>query len=283
MKYPHVSPCWGYTMLVLHNICCTLRDETALVDKEGRFIMPFFIISILLQVALVVHIVKSGRNTMWIWIVVMLPMAGSIAYLLLEVLPELMAGRAGRSVKRNIEGLVNPNKGINAAARELSISQTVENSMKLAEECMSKGMYEEARKLYKKSLKGVHDSDPVIMYGLARAEFGLRNYYQAKQQLDELIIRNPGYKNPEAHLLYARTAEALNDMELAFQEYEALDGYYPGPEATLRYALLLKKNGSHERASSLLEKIIHLSEVSGRHYNSLHKQWIVAAKTEYRS
>ncbi len=55
--------------------------------------MPILILSAILQVALVVHIIKTGRSTTWIWIVVMLPLAGSIAYLLLEVLPDLMAGR----------------------------------------------------------------------------------------------------------------------------------------------------------------------------------------------
>ena len=49
--------------------------------------MPLFILSILIQVALVIHIVKTGRSTTWIWIVVMLPVAGSIAYFVLEGLP----------------------------------------------------------------------------------------------------------------------------------------------------------------------------------------------------
>ena len=72
--------------------------------------MPLFILSIIMQVALVLHIVKTGRNTTWIWIVVMLPLAGSIAYLVVELLPDFFGSRAGRNATRSIPKVVNPNR-----------------------------------------------------------------------------------------------------------------------------------------------------------------------------
>ncbi|MFK8068419.1 MAG: tetratricopeptide repeat protein [Gammaproteobacteria bacterium] len=244
--------------------------------------MPIFISSIILQVALVVHIVKTGRSTTWIWIVVMLPLAGSIAYLIVEVLPGVFGGRAAHQARKNRRGAIDQNKAISSVAQDSSVTDTVENSLKLAEKCMGKGFYEEAKKLYQKSLKGIYEYDPEIMYGLAEAEFGLRNYSKAKQLLDELIVKNPDYKNADAHLLYARTAEELNDTDLALKEYEVLNDYFPGPEATYRYALLLKSNGEFKKAKILLEKILHQSKISGKHYNTLYKEWVSLAKSEYR-
>lgn len=121
------------------------------------------------------------------------------------------------------------------------------------------------------------------MYGLAKAEFGLEKYSKVKSVLDDLIAHNPDFKNADAHLLYARAAEENNETELALQEYEVLDGYYPGPEATYRYAILLKKVGRHDETRFLLEKILHGSKTSNKHYNSLHKEWIAKAKKEYQS
>ena len=66
-----------------------------------------------MQVALVVHIIKTGRDTKWVWIVVMLPLAGSIAYLLLEVLPDVSNTRAGQAAGKKVKSVVNPNKDIN--------------------------------------------------------------------------------------------------------------------------------------------------------------------------
>ena len=242
--------------------------------------MPIFIISLLIQVALVVHIVRTGRNTTWIWIVVMLPLAGSVAYFIVELLPGLMDSRSGRKIRRNLGDTINPNKGINEAQFNYTVSDSIENSIQLAQECLNKGMYEDAKTLCAKCLRGVHEHDPYVMHCLASAEFGLRNYREVKSILDTLIVHNPEFKNADAHLLYARSQEELNDTKGALEEYEALEGYYPGPEATYRYAKLLKSVGEHEKANTFFEKIIHRSKISGRHYNSLHKEWIALAKKE---
>ncbi|NOQ35237.1 MAG: hypothetical protein GQ569_05000 [Methylococcaceae bacterium] len=243
--------------------------------------MPAFIISVLIQIALVVHITKTGRNTTWVYIVVFLPLAGSIAYFLVELLPELMNSRSGREVRQNIEEKVNPDKALKIASHNYSILESVENANKLAAACLDKDMFDEAKLLYEKSLKGIHENDPYLMYGLARAEFGLENYSVVKRLLDELIEKNPDFKNAEAHLLYARTLEALGDVELALQEYKSLDGYYSGAEASYRYAMLLKAQGNYEQTMVVLEKILHTAKTSGKHYNSLHKKWITLVKYEY--
>ncbi len=242
--------------------------------------MHIFILSVLIQIAFVLHIVKTGRNTTWIWIVIMLPLAGSIVYLLVEVLPDLLGSRTGRRASSNLRKIINPNKDINDATYNYSVADTVENSMKLADECLNKNMFSEAKELYEKCLKGAHKDDPNIMYGLARAEFCLNNFNAVKSILDEIIDKNPDYKNAEAHLLYAKSLEELNEADLALEEYKALDVYFPGPEATFRYAKLLKSKGEHSKANELLEKIIHSSKFSGKHYNSLYKEWVNKAKNE---
>lgn len=116
--------------------------------------MPIFILSIIIQIALVVHIVKTGRNTTWIWIVVLLPLAGSIAYLIVEILPELLSTRTGRQARRALEQKLNPSKDIKAAARQFNLSDSVENALKLANELYQQQAYIEAKELYEKALSG---------------------------------------------------------------------------------------------------------------------------------
>ncbi|OZG71739.1 hypothetical protein BTA51_19045 [Hahella sp. CCB-MM4] len=245
--------------------------------------MPFLILSILIQVALVVHIFKTGRNTIWIWVVIMLPMVGTIAYFVVEVLPEIGASRTGRKARRRIGGIVNPNQEIKKAAFDYSISDTQENSIALAEEMIKKEMYGEAGALFKRCLKGIYEHDPVILFGLARAEFGQHRYDEVKQILDRLIEHNPNYKNADAHLLYARTLERLGDVQAALHEYSVLDTYFSGPEATYRYAQLLKNSGDMRKAQELLEKIVFQASRSSRHYNDLYKKWIKLARSEMKS
>jgi hypothetical protein len=245
--------------------------------------MPFIVLSLMIQVAFIVHIMKTGRSTIWIWIVVLLPGAGSIAYVIIEILPELMESRAVRRASRSMEKIINPNKEINAAAQEYSISNTIDKSLKLADECMSKGMHEEAKQLYEKSLVGIHEDDPEIMFGLAKAEYSLDNFAESKHILKQLIQKNPDYKNQEAHLLFAKTVEALGEVSQAVEEYEVLAGYYTGAEAKYRYALLLQQQGHNDKAYALLAEIVNLSKLAGKRFQSLNKKWITLAKKELGS
>jgi len=242
--------------------------------------MRVLVLIILLQVALIVHIIKTNRNTIWVWIVIALPLAGSIAYIIVEVLPGALKSKTGRKVQEDIKNVLNPNDDINTAADNYSTTDSVINSTKLAEECINKNMFAEAKKLFEKSLTGIYENSPDIMYGLARSEFGLENYSRVKEILDELIAHNPEFKNEKAHLLFALTAEKLNNIPLAIKEFEVLDGYYSGPEASFRYALLLKKEGQKEKANSILEKIIDKAKISGDLYNTRHKKWISQAQSE---
>lgn len=242
--------------------------------------MPFFLLSIVVQVSLVIHILKTGRSTTWIWLVIVLPLAGSIAYLVLEVLPDLRGTRTGRKASRKLQEIVNPHKDVKQAAYDYSISSSIENARRLADALLEKEQFEEARELYRKSLRGIHEHDPYIMLGLARAEFGLKNYGETKCVLDELIAQNPDYKNPDAHLLYARALELTRDTNAALHEYAVLDEYYPGPEASYHYAKLLQELGEYEKSQILFKKILSKAKTSGSHYNDIHRTWIKLAKAE---
>ena len=148
---------------------------------------------------------------------------------------------------------------------------------------MNKGLYGEAKGLYEKCLKGVHKTDPYIMFGLAQAEFELGNFLASRTLLDELIKHNPEFKNPDTHLLYARALESLGNISEALHEYEVLHQYYPGPEATCRYADLCKVKGNVDLANQLYGEILKKAQFSGSHYGVLHKKWIKIAKSEIRS
>ncbi|MEL7450848.1 MAG: tetratricopeptide repeat protein [Pseudomonadota bacterium] len=240
--------------------------------------MPFIILSLIVQVAVVIHIIKTGRNTTWIWVVMLLPGAGSIAYLVLEVLPDLMGTRTARRASRGVGKVINPNRDINASAQDYAMSDTVQNSVKLADECMGKGLYSEAKGLYEKALSGFYADDPDIMFGLARAQFALDEHSDAKTTLDALIEKNPDYKNQHAHLLFARTVEALGDAVKALEEYEVLDGYFSGAEARYRYACFLQTQGQTEKANSLFNDILDYARTAGSHYRDLNREWLGRSK-----
>lgn len=242
--------------------------------------MPLVILVFLMQAVLVVHVMKTGRDQKWIWIVMMLPGAGGLAYILLELAPDLLATRQGRNASKRVMSSMNPNKEFNDASLEYERSSTVANSIRLAEECLTKDRFSEAADLYRGCLQGMNEFDPDIMFGLAQSEYGLGNYADVRSLLDTVIEKNPDYKNQEAHLLYAMNLQQLGQVEKAIEEYEVLVNYYTGPEPTYRYAMLLKEQGEVAKSKQLFESIMRNVELSPKHYSFLHRDWIRATKKE---
>jgi hypothetical protein len=57
---------------------------------RSEFEVPLILIlSIAVQAGLIVHVIKTGRNSLWIWAIALLPPAGPIAYIAMEILPEV--------------------------------------------------------------------------------------------------------------------------------------------------------------------------------------------------
>jgi hypothetical protein len=235
---------------------------------------------VIVQLALVIHILKTGRSTTWVFIVLFFPLVGALAYVIVELLPEWTNSRSGVSVKRKLAKLANPDRNLQAASQQLAVADTVQNAMQLAEECMAKGRFEEARDLYQRALRGLHEDDPVLLLGLARARFGAGDAVGTVETLDLLKARNPGHTSGDGHLLYAKAKEQLGELTAAIEEYEALVGYYAGPEPACRLAGIYKSQGRTAEAQALFQKVIVQSRIAGRHYNSIHKEWVDMAKRE---
>jgi len=241
--------------------------------------MPIFGLAILLtQILCAVHVMKTGRPYYWIFIVMFAPMIGMLAYLIVEVLPDMGASRAARGAVAGVGRALNPGRAVREAEKHLAMTPTTENKVALAEAYLEVGRAEEAAALFQDALTGVHATDPTLMFGLARAEFARGNFAVAEQTLDTLRAANPDYQSPEAHLVYARSIEEQGKIEAALHEYAALAPYYPGQEARCRYAQLLAKAGQQIEAQRIFREICQSIEMSPRHARRLQREWYDIAR-----
>lgn len=245
--------------------------------------MPIFIASILVQVGLIIHVIRTGRNTLWIWVLALLPMAGPIAYIVAELLPELIGGRTGRRALSNVRKTLDPGRGLREAHKQVRLTGSIDARRRFAEELLADGKYGEAVDTYRAALTGLYEHDPHLMLGLAQAQFANGDPAGARATLDDLIRNNPDFKSTPGHLLYARSLEGEGNLAKAAEEYEALMKYAAGPEAIYRQALLIKRMGDSERAHRLLRKMLDDAELNTRHARALQKEWLDLAKRELSS
>jgi hypothetical protein len=244
----------------------------------SSFTSPLFLLSLAIQVALVVHCVRTGRNTFWIWILIFAPLVGTIAYVLVEIAPELFGSRtAGRAV-RGVRRALDP--GQELRNREAAVQRTgdVASRQRYAEELLRHGESRKAMDVYRQAMTGLYAHDPNLMLGLAQAQFAAGLATDARSTLDALIERNPQFKSPDGHLLYARALEAEGNLPKAVEEYAAVAAYYAGAEARLRHGQLLSKLGRKEEARPVLEGLLEHARLAPRHYREAQEQWLASAR-----
>ena len=113
---------------------------------------------------------------------------------------------------------------------------------------MKRGQWAEAEALYRAALVGPLADDPALLIGLAKALAGRGDHQGAFDAIEQLYRADPNYESREARLIRARALEGLGRTQEAADAYRALIGYTLGPEAQVRYGLMLKKLGDRCRA-----------------------------------
>jgi hypothetical protein len=243
-------------------------------------LFPASILLLLIQAALIVHVIKTGRNQLWIWAIFLLPGIGALAYFAAEILPELFGGRTARRATAGMRRMIDPNRGLRRASAEVEISGNADARRRLGDELNERGQYDEAIEVYCGGLRGIFEHDPTLLLGLARAQFGKQDFTGARATLERLTQQNPDFKSADAQLLYARTLEAQDALDEAEREYATLAPGYPGAEARLRYGLLLKKRGKSSEAQRVLKDLLDGAKLGPAHYRKAQAEWLDRARRE---
>jgi hypothetical protein len=242
-----------------------------------RFLVIFLAI---IQFSFAFHALKSGKGPMWIMIIMAFPVVGCLAYYFMEVFPGTREERTLRRQIHDISKALNPDGELKRRTEAVEISASVDNRAILADECLEKGMFDEAIRLYEGCLEGIHANDARILFSCARAWFYNKGYRQAEEILGRLKKAHPNYRRDEAQLLEARVLEDLGDTDRAVPIYEALRTTYVGFEAKYRYGLMLKRLGREREARELLG---YITQHARRSALQSEQEWVKLAARELDS
>jgi hypothetical protein len=236
-----------------------------------------FVLLGIIQLSFALHAVKTGRGCMWVTIIMVFPVVGCLAYYFMEVFPRSREEYALRRKVRDIAKALNPDGELKRRAEEVARTASVENRVKLADQCLERGMFEDAIRLYDGCLEGPHANDASILFSCARARLYNGDTRQAEQILIRVAKSHPKYRGDEVLLLLARAQEGLGDTQAALASYEALRDRYVGFEAKYRYGMLLKSLGRDAEADSLFSFI---AANARRSAIESEKQWVKLATRE---
>jgi len=240
--------------------------------------MAFLILSIAIQAGLIIHVIKTGRNQIWIWVLALLSFPGIIAYVAVEIIPDLFRSRTAQRTARGFKRAMDPTADLRRYENEARVTGNVASRQRYAEELSRQGRYDEAIVQFREALTGLYEHDPNLMLGVARAQFDKGDAAAARTTLDDLIRLNPDFRSPEGHLLYARALETEGNITKAIEEYSVLANSYPGAEAAVRYAQLLKSQGRAAEAQKVARDLLEQARIAPAHYRRAQKSWLDAAQ-----
>jgi hypothetical protein len=242
--------------------------------------MPALSLVVVLQIIAVVHLFRTGRSMMWLFLIILVPLIGSIAYFIVEVLPSWRNSPSARRALRRAQTAMDPNRDLRENTLNYERSQNVETASKLAEQLTKAGRHAEAIEVCNAARTGLFEDDPKILLALSKAQFAASDHASAIATLDYLRDKNPGFRSADAHLVYARALEESGTTQRALEEYAALAQYYPGAEARVREAMLCKKLGDAARAAELFAAILKDARLAPKHFQRSEREWIELAKRE---
>ena len=242
--------------------------------------MPAVSLVVILQIIAVVHLFRTGRNMTWLFLIILVPLIGSIAYFIVEVMPSLQNSPGARRALNRARSAMDLSRGVREGSLNYERSQNVESAARLAGELTKAGRHAEAIRICNEARTGLFEDDPKILLTLANAQFAASEYASTVATLDYLRDKNPGFRSADGHLVYARALEENGATARALEEYAALVNYYPGAEARVRQAMLYKKLGDQSRADELFAAILNDARLAPKHFQRSEREWIELAKRE---
>ncbi|WP_245646566.1 tetratricopeptide repeat protein [Sphingomonas soli] len=217
--------------------------------------MPYLAV-IGLQVICIVHLMRNGRNPIWLSALIFLPVVSALAYFVVEMLPGLGGIRHVRTAKSNVVALIDPERDLRAAQEALDLADTAANRLRVGDAMAALGRHAEALPLYRESIRmTVGEPDLRTQGKLAASLYETGQAMEALALLDTMPEPAGQSEKDRQALLRAKALEHLGRNAEALAIYEDVVTRIAGEEARCRYAALLIAEGWERRAIKVLEEV----------------------------
>ena len=250
---------------------------------------PINIAIFLIDVALAVHVIRSGRTPLWILAMGASTFLGGFAllallavwaaYVVTAVIPDFMNSHGMRRFRSNMAQAADPGRAYREAKRDAERIGSSAAKRALAEESLKRGLHADAIRLYEEAMQGpLGGEDPVLLKGLGRARLMAGEPAEAERLFIKMHELDPAAFDADVELDYARALEAQGKNEAAIRQYDSVAPRYGGEEARVRLALLLEKTGQEARAQALFREVVEAARDAPRTYRARQDDWVRTAR-----
>jgi len=236
----------------------------------------YYYIIIGLQIICVVHCLRKGTQTMWIWLIIFLPLIGCIAYIIMEIFNR----NSMQQVQSGMGNIIYPAGKIKKLEKQLEFSDTFNNRIMLADAYLSAGNTEKAIQLYETSLTGAFKENEHVLIQLVTAYFKMQRYNDAIK-VARKVYNNPAF-HTHGHVLYAMALDKVGEADLAEKEFNTMKGRYSYFEARYQCGLFLINKNRISEAQKIFNDIVNEFSYLSSFEKRNNRVWYNSAKQELR-
>ncbi|MBL7766355.1 MAG: tetratricopeptide repeat protein [Chitinophagaceae bacterium] len=241
------------------------------------FWTDYYWIGIILQVVFIIHAIRTGRGN-WIWLLIFLPVIGSLIYFVMEVWPSLQH-KTGLSDT----GLFQSGVSIRELEKQVRLSDTFANRTQLAQGYAGRKDYDKAIEIYTASLTGMYADDLEVILQLARLHYLKEQYEKSIPYFQKALALSQGkFIRPDDECWFARAlflSGRIPEAESAFQNHirfhKTFDGMY-------YYGELLQSQGRDEEALIQFQTILDQRDLLPAHQRKAYSKFITLAKSKLK-
>ena len=233
--------------------------------------LQLYLLGMLFSIGMCVHVVRTGQNMMWLYIILFLSPLGGLVYLIAIVVPQLSAGPGARKAREAARETLDPTRDYRQAKQAAEDTPTAHNRMRLAAAAGELGKWDEAEAVYRSAAQGVHAEDSALAYGLARSLVELGRWAEARPLLEKLEKDHP--RTPQTALQLGRVYEGLGMLREAETPYHYAAARLPGLEGVARQAAFLARTGRQAEAEEALNEIDKRLARTNPRFQKEGRQW----------
>jgi hypothetical protein len=228
------------------------------------FVSLFYPWGIVLQAVAIVHFIRRRPDTIWLYVIIFLGPIGALAYIGMEVVPDLGLLRQsfdafGRRKRiKLLEALVveNPSPG---------------NYEELGDLYLEEQKFARARECYDKVLARRIDPDPMYRRGIAAIELG--DFPAAVHDLEQVTTRDSRYDSHRALALLAHAYANAGEPAKAGALFEQATNASTLTETYFHYASFLASQKRTGEARDWAERIIARKSSMPRYLQRRERAW----------
>ncbi len=221
------------------------------------------------------HALRTGRDQKWLWILIMLPVIGALAYLMIEVVPHMRGPVLDLSRLPWFE-----KKRIAQLETEIADGGTVDTRVELAELYLKYGRTADALAAVESQLDGPLRNHHHLIYVTARLRVENSLWADAEAALARLEEAGTSLRRRERRLLIARIRAGQGRTTEAEDLLRELARSNDGEEARYRLAAFLRSSGRQSDADVVVAEMVKWWKHAGAPYRRLERAWVNRARAE---